>query len=83
MIYLKFVNTIATPQNVDISLSGVKTVAPIGQAIIIKSDSPLDTNTITNHTKIVPATSEISGLAPQFSHTFPPYSVTILQIPTQ
>ncbi|HUO06910.1 MAG TPA: alpha-L-arabinofuranosidase C-terminal domain-containing protein [Phycisphaerae bacterium] len=82
MVYLKFVNAVETPQNVSITLDGVKSVDPKGTQIVIHSDDPMATNSITAPTNIVPVTSDVTDLAPTFSHTFPPYSVTILRIPT-
>jgi alpha-L-arabinofuranosidase len=83
MVYLKFVNSVETPQNVTITLDGVTSVAPKGTEIVIHSDNSKDTNSITDPTKIIPITSDLTGLTPTFTHTFLPYSVTILRIPTQ
>jgi alpha-N-arabinofuranosidase len=83
MIYLKFVNAVESPQNVTITLDGTTSVAPKGTEIVIHSDNPKDTNSITDPTKIIPVTSDLTGLNTTFTHTFLPYSVTILRIPTQ
>jgi alpha-N-arabinofuranosidase len=82
-IYLKVVNTIATPQVVKIELIGAKKITPIGQAITLSSAKPDDTNSITEPIKIVPVKTDVDGLGAQFSRTFPAYSVTILVITTQ
>jgi alpha-N-arabinofuranosidase len=51
-----------------------------GTAITLSSAQPGDTNSITQPTKIVPVTTKATGLGPQFSYTFAPYSVTVLVI---
>jgi alpha-N-arabinofuranosidase len=44
---------------------------------------PEETNTINEPEKIVPIETKITGLAPRFEHTFPGYSITVLEIPTR
>jgi hypothetical protein len=41
---------------------------------------PLNTNSITEPTKIVPVTSSVDGLGTSFTRSFPPYSLTVLQL---
>ena len=79
-IYLKVVNTAATPQAVQINLTGVANIAPEGTLVTLSSSNPADTNTITDPTKIVPVTSKATGLGNAFTRTFAPYSVNVLQI---
>jgi alpha-N-arabinofuranosidase len=79
-IYLKMVNTLGTPQPVMVELSGVKTVGHTGHEIVLKSDSPDDTNSIDQPTKIVPIATSARGLGKQFQKVLPPYSITILEL---
>jgi alpha-N-arabinofuranosidase len=79
-IYLKVVNTAATPQAVQINLTGVANIAPEGTLVTLSSSNPADTNTITDPAKIVPVTSKAAGLGNTFTRTFAPYSVNVLQI---
>ena len=51
-----------------------------GQAVTLSAASPTDTNSITEPTKIVPVTSGVDGLGTSFTRTFPPYSLTVLQM---
>jgi len=81
-IYLKLVNTRGKKQPVQIKLDGVSKVLQNGTLIVIKSDKPEDTNTITDSEKIVPVISKIKGVAPVFTRTLDPYSVSILQLQT-
>ena len=46
----------------------------------MSASSPDDTNSITEPTKIVPVTTKVDGLSADFTRTFPPYSITVLQM---
>ena len=82
-IYLKLVNSVDTPQTVRVELKGVAAVEPTGTAITLTSASPTDTNSITEPTKIVPVTTQLTGLAPTFSRELAPYSITVLELKTR
>lgn len=82
-IYLKVVNTIAKKQTIKINLDGAAKVSPRATIVVIKSDKPTDTNTISEPQKIVPLTSTVNGLRKTFRQSFPPYSVTVMQIQTR
>ena len=79
-IYLKVVNRLSTPQSVKIAVSGVAAVVPAGTAIVLKANSPEDTNTIQEPTKIVPVTESVDGLGTEFTREFPAYSITVLEL---
>jgi alpha-N-arabinofuranosidase len=79
-IYLKVVNRAGTPQPVRVEISGLVAVEANGQAITLGASSPDDTNSITEPTKIVPITTNVEGLGADFTRTFPPYSITVLQM---
>jgi len=81
-IYLKVVNTTGNQQTVQINLKGVTKVSSDATLILIKSEKPEDTNTITDPEKIIPVTSKINGVAPVFNRTLDPYSVSIFQFQT-
>jgi alpha-N-arabinofuranosidase len=78
-IYLKVVNSLGTPQPVKIEISG-SSIAPKGTAIVLKADRLDDTNSIPEPAKIVPVTEKVKGLGTNFTRTFPPYSITILEL---
>ncbi len=82
-IYLKVVNTIGKRQTIKINLDGAAKVSPEATVITVKSDKPTDTNTIDDPQKIVPVTSTIKGVKKNFKQSFPPYSVTVMQIQTR
>ncbi|MBZ5622391.1 MAG: carbohydrate binding domain-containing protein [Acidobacteriia bacterium] len=79
-IYVKVVNRSATAQPVHIALSGVAAVEASGQAIIMSASSPADTNSITEPARIVPITTKVDGLSTNFTRTFPPYSISVLEM---
>ena len=82
-IYLKVVNRLGTPQPVKIDISGVASVAAKGSAIVLKANKLDDTNSIQEPNKIIPVTEKAKGLGTNFSRTFPPYSITILELKTK
>jgi len=82
-IYLKVVNTAAKAQAVQIDIKGAHSVATDGVSVVLTGADPLDTNSITAPTKIVPVAEKINGLGQSFTRTFAPYSVNVLQIETR
>ncbi len=77
-IYLKVVNADGVAHPVLVNVSGVKSIDSDGESIVLSADSPTDTNSIDQPTKIVPVTTKVDGLGASFTRTFAPYSVTIL-----
>lgn len=79
-IFVKVVNRGEAAQAVRIAISGVASIAPKGKAVTLAASSPTDTNSITEPTNIVPITSDVDGVSANFTHTFPPYSITVLEL---
>ena len=79
-IYLKVVNRLDTPQPVKIEISGAASVEVEGEAVVLKANSPDDTNSIQEPDKIVPVTEKVDGLGTDFTREFPPCSITILEL---
>lgn len=82
-VYLKIVNTTGTAQPIRVHLEGVREVESQGTLIVLKSNRPDDTNTITEPEKIVPVTSAIQGLGATFERSVDPYSVSIIVLQTR
>jgi alpha-N-arabinofuranosidase len=80
MIYVKIVNTAATQEAVHLAISGASSVDSKGQVITLQGSGPMETNSITEPTKIVPLTANMDGLGNDFTKTVPPYSVTIWEL---
>jgi alpha-N-arabinofuranosidase len=79
-ITIKMVNVTESPQTTAITIDGATGLAPIGKAITL-SGKPEETNSITNPTHLVPIESDVPDVGPSFTYTFPPYSVTVLELP--
>lgn len=79
-LYVKVVNRAGTAYPVHIDVTGIAAIEPSGEAVVMKGEGPQDTNSITNPEKIKPATVRLDGLSTNFTHTFPPFSVTVLQM---
>jgi alpha-N-arabinofuranosidase len=79
-IYLKVVNRREVAQPVAIEISGVAKVAEKGRSITLKADQPDDTNSIKDPARIVPKTEKATGLGASFTRTFPPFSITVLEM---
>jgi len=47
---------------------------------VLQASSPGDTNSLQEPGKIVPVTEKVKGLGKEFTRTFPPYSITILEL---
>jgi alpha-N-arabinofuranosidase len=81
-VYLKIVNPASTPESVQISLQGVKSVDPEATAITLSGTDPYESNSIDDREHVVPVTTTVSDIKPAFNHVFPPYSVTVLKLTT-
>jgi alpha-L-arabinofuranosidase len=79
-VILKVVNVSATEQATQIQLNGVQKVRPRGVVTVLTSSSPTDENTLEDPRKVAPATKNIQNVAPEFRHTFPAHSLSVLRI---
>ena len=79
-IYVKIVNTADKEQPVHIVISGASSLDTQGKTVTMSASSPSDTNSITEPTKIVPVSANVSGLGSDFTKSVPPYSVTVLEL---
>jgi alpha-N-arabinofuranosidase len=83
VIYLKLVNTLGTPQPVEIEISGVDGVKGKGREILLAASSKDDTNAIGQPKKIVPVAKTVRGLGKEFTRVLPPYSIAVLELNTK
>jgi alpha-N-arabinofuranosidase len=79
-LYVKVVNRGAAAQSVAVEISGVNALQPTGIATVLKAASPDDTNAIDDPRKIVPVSQRIKVPDTYFARTFPPYSITVLEL---
>jgi alpha-N-arabinofuranosidase len=82
VIYIKLVNPKDSPQTVTVNLNGIRSVGSDLTATVLAAD-PKETNSIDKPAKVVPVKQAVGGIKPAFTHTFPPYSITILRVATR
>jgi alpha-N-arabinofuranosidase len=81
-IFLKYVNPTETPHAVTIRLIGVRAVRPEAMVTTLAAH-PDETNSLENPTKVLPKTTTLTGVKPEFVHTFPPHSISLLTLETR
>jgi alpha-N-arabinofuranosidase len=79
-IYLKLVNVSGQSQPVRIRVAGVTGIEPEGESVVLAGASLNDTNSLEQPERIVPQTSRVGNLGPDFTREFPAYSVTVLKL---
>jgi len=79
-ITLKIVNSADAPQPVTIAISGVKSVGAKGTLTVLKAANRDDTNSLKDPQHVVPLTEKVKDLGASFTRTFPPCSITILEL---
>ncbi|HUO09697.1 MAG TPA: LamG-like jellyroll fold domain-containing protein [Phycisphaerae bacterium] len=77
--YVTVINTGGPSNTATINLNGITSVSNSATVTSLAALAGNATNSITNPMNIIPVTSTVSGLSPNFSYTFPGYSITILQ----
>ena len=78
-IILKLVNPQPTDVTLNIKIQGVASLAPTASAITL-SGSPEDTNSINRPRNVVPVTTTVGEVTPQFSYTLPANSLVVLKL---
>jgi len=78
-VYIKVVNAAFDPQQVNFTLTGFGNVGSNGTSVLL-TGNPAATNA-PGQAQALPVTVPLHGLGANFSETFPPYSVTVLQLP--
>jgi len=78
--YVKIVNRSGKPQQVNVSVSGLTSIAPTGRTITLSSANLSDTNSIVDPHKVEPVTADVTGLGTDFIQTVPANSITVLEL---
>jgi len=78
-IILKVVNSAAEPTKAAIRIDGNVKLKAKGTVTTL-SGGLADENSIENPKKVAPVTSKATGIAPEFTYTFQPYSLTVLRL---
>ncbi len=79
-LYLKLVNASSDPQAVTIKLDGAAHVHETAKVTTLSGKTTEETNSITDPTRIVPQTSNITNAAKSFTHTVPRYAIQVLDL---
>lgn len=79
-IIVKIVNRADTAQSIKIDITGVKSVGAKGTATVLQAAKRSETNTLKEPQRIVPATEKVKDLGTSFTRSYPPCSITILQL---
>ena len=79
-IIVKIVNRADAPQDLAIEIAGVSSIADEGTATVLKADNRDVTNSLNDPKHVVPATETVTGLGTSFTRSYPPCSITILEL---
>ncbi|MCW3097199.1 MAG: alpha-L-arabinofuranosidase domain protein [Chthonomonadaceae bacterium] len=80
-VILKVVNVSGSAQSLKIDLQGVQKLA--GGTALVLAGQPSDVNTVATPEKIAPKTVRLKATESTFSHTFPPYSASVIRLKTR
>ncbi|AYG79021.1 Extracellular exo-alpha-L-arabinofuranosidase [Streptomyces hundungensis] len=81
-ILLAVVNTSGSARRTTITLRGVARTEASASVVVLAGASPQATNTLTDPLAVLPRGGTVNGVAPTFTATFGPYSVTVLEVRT-
>ena len=79
-IIVKIVNRADVAQAVKVEITGVGSIADEGLATVLKAASRDATNSIQEPTKVIPVTDKVNDLGTSFTRSYPPCSITILEL---
>ncbi|MFI6686383.1 LamG-like jellyroll fold domain-containing protein [Streptomyces sp. NPDC050485] len=78
--YLAVINTGGTARRTAVTLEGVARTDPSAAVTVLAAADKEATNTITDPLAVIPRSRTVNGVAPSFTATFAPYSVTVLEV---
>lgn len=82
-VILKVVNVGPDATETALTLQGAGKLQPTAKALVMAGQSTEDENSFAEPTRIAPKETTINNVAPEFKHTFPAYSVTIIRAKRQ
>jgi alpha-L-arabinofuranosidase len=82
-VFLKIVNGVPTPLELEIDLSGISTVNGPAKVTRLHALSPVDTNTIGDPKHIVPVESTIPVTGTKLKHTLAGYTFEVIELDTK
>jgi alpha-L-arabinofuranosidase len=79
-LIIKAVNRAGSPRTLTIKVRGIEKMGSKAKVTVLSHDDAAVENTLDDPDVVVPVESEFSGVRPEFTFTFKPYSLTILRI---
>jgi alpha-L-arabinofuranosidase len=79
-LVLKAINHGREAVAAQVSLRGLPSVSPSAQLTVLTSPDLADNNSLAEPRRVVPANTNTTVSGNQFSHDFPPHSLTILRL---
>ncbi|MFE2432091.1 LamG-like jellyroll fold domain-containing protein [Streptomyces sp. NPDC059373] len=79
-LYAAVVNVGSVARTAAVRINGVSKVGSKGRATVITGPGVKATNTLADPVAVVPVATALTGLGTSFPYTFPPYSVTLLEV---
>jgi alpha-N-arabinofuranosidase len=83
MLYVKVVNASSKAQSIEMQLTGKDKPAGTATVTTLSGHSTAESNSLADPARIVPIQSEISGVSSDWHHTFPPYSIQVIDVTLQ
>lgn len=83
MLYVKVVNASSKTQSLEIDLTGKDKPAGTAAVTTLSGQSREETNSLTDPSRIVPVQSEVSNVSSDWHHTFPAYSIQVIDVTLQ
>ena len=79
-VFIKLVNASSVPQTVDFKIAGANGIAGNAAVASLSGNTTQEANSIDARTRIVPVTSTMQNVGPEFTHVVPRYSIQVLDI---
>jgi alpha-L-arabinofuranosidase len=80
-LVLQLINPFSERMSVNVKLNGAGKLGSKAKVITLTDPNPDAENSFDNPDVVAPQTSQFSGVAPEFSYTLSPYSLTTFRIP--
>jgi alpha-N-arabinofuranosidase len=82
-LYVKIVNASSKPQSLEIQLNGKDKPTGTAAVMTLIGHSMEETNSLADPTRIVPVQSVIRDVSSDWRHTFPAYSIAVIEVSLQ
>ena len=79
VILIKMVNPEPNAQSVKLEINGIASLASKASAITLAGE-PEDTNSLSHPRNVIPVTTTVHPVSPDFGYTLPPHSIVVLKL---